>query len=231
MKPGADQPGTAQASLDLDALAVSDRFRLFNFTRRDDHLAYLWVLRALERLRAVHHDPGAPGRRRPRPGGARRALRRRSRRSMTSPRCAAASTPSPTTRSCTGLRTPPGPAASPGTGTGSRSTSSASSATARTPPSRTCCAPASGTPTCPASSSPTSSRTCARCTPRPRRGRRPGVPQALAPGHRARRHVPPRRPVPPDARRDHAVHRHLARDVHEVQERPAHPHDRLHGRA
>jgi uncharacterized protein (TIGR02677 family) len=41
-------------SLDLDALAVSDRFRLFNFTRRDDHIAYLWVLRALERLRAVH---------------------------------------------------------------------------------------------------------------------------------------------------------------------------------
>src|SRR5271154_2283188 len=41
-------------SLHLDALAVSDRFRLFNFTRRDDHLAYLWVLRALDRLRAVH---------------------------------------------------------------------------------------------------------------------------------------------------------------------------------
>jgi hypothetical protein len=33
-------------SYDLDALAVSDRFRLFNFTRRDDYLAYLWVLRA-----------------------------------------------------------------------------------------------------------------------------------------------------------------------------------------
>ena len=41
-------------SLDLDSLAVSDRFRLFNFTRRDDHVAYLWVLRALDRLRAVH---------------------------------------------------------------------------------------------------------------------------------------------------------------------------------
>jgi uncharacterized protein (TIGR02677 family) len=52
---GRSQPETAQASLDLDALAVSDRFLLFNFTRRDDHLAYLWVLRALERLRAVHH--------------------------------------------------------------------------------------------------------------------------------------------------------------------------------
>src|ERR671924_36778 len=47
-------------SLDLDALAVSDRFRLFNFTRRDDHLAYLWVLRALERLRAVHHIQAHP---------------------------------------------------------------------------------------------------------------------------------------------------------------------------
>lgn len=41
-------------SLDLDTLAVSDRFRLFNFTRRDDHVAYLWVLRALDRLRSVH---------------------------------------------------------------------------------------------------------------------------------------------------------------------------------
>ena len=41
-------------SLHLDAFAVSDRFRLFNFTRRDDHVAYLWVLRALDRLRGVH---------------------------------------------------------------------------------------------------------------------------------------------------------------------------------
>jgi uncharacterized protein (TIGR02677 family) len=41
-------------ALDLDALAIGDRFRLFNFTRRDDHIAYLWVLRAMERLRAVH---------------------------------------------------------------------------------------------------------------------------------------------------------------------------------
>jgi uncharacterized protein (TIGR02677 family) len=41
-------------ALDLDALAVGDRFRLFNFTRRDDHVAYLWVLRAMDRLRAVH---------------------------------------------------------------------------------------------------------------------------------------------------------------------------------
>jgi len=46
-------PGKASA-MDLDALAVSDRFLLFNFTRRDDHVAYLWVLRALDRLRAVH---------------------------------------------------------------------------------------------------------------------------------------------------------------------------------
>ena len=62
---GTDETGrskheTAQASLDLDALAVSDRFRLFNFTRRDDHLAYLWVLRALERLRAVHQMQANP---------------------------------------------------------------------------------------------------------------------------------------------------------------------------
>jgi uncharacterized protein (TIGR02677 family) len=52
---GRAAPETAHASLDLDALAVGDRFRLFNFTRRDDHLAYLWVLRALDRLREVHH--------------------------------------------------------------------------------------------------------------------------------------------------------------------------------
>jgi len=39
---------------DLDTLAVSDRFRLFNFTRRDDYVAYLWVLRAMDRLRAMH---------------------------------------------------------------------------------------------------------------------------------------------------------------------------------
>src|SRR5690242_7433886 len=58
-RPMADQTsdGTSRGernALDLDALAVSDRFRLFNFTRRDDHVAYLWVLRALDRLRAVH---------------------------------------------------------------------------------------------------------------------------------------------------------------------------------
>ncbi|MBE3001037.1 TIGR02677 family protein [Nocardiopsis sp. HNM0947] len=41
-------------ALDLDALAVSDRFRLFNFTRRDDHVTYLWILRAMDRLREVH---------------------------------------------------------------------------------------------------------------------------------------------------------------------------------
>lgn len=41
-------------ALELDALAVSDRLTLFNFTRRDDHVAYLWVLRAVDRLREVH---------------------------------------------------------------------------------------------------------------------------------------------------------------------------------
>jgi len=46
--------GGSADSYDLDALAVSDRFRLFNFTRRDDYLAYLWVLRAMDRLRLMH---------------------------------------------------------------------------------------------------------------------------------------------------------------------------------
>ncbi len=41
-------------AFDLDALAVSDRLRLFNFTRRDDYVAYLWVLRGLDRLRGMH---------------------------------------------------------------------------------------------------------------------------------------------------------------------------------
>ena len=41
-------------SYDLDALVVSDRFRLFNFTRRDDYVAYLWILRAMDRLRGMH---------------------------------------------------------------------------------------------------------------------------------------------------------------------------------
>lgn len=39
---------------DLDPLTVGDRFRLFNFTRRDDHVTYLWILRAMDRLREVH---------------------------------------------------------------------------------------------------------------------------------------------------------------------------------
>ena len=38
----------------LDAFAVSDRFRLFNFTHRDGYASYLWVLRAIDRLRAAH---------------------------------------------------------------------------------------------------------------------------------------------------------------------------------
>ena len=55
---GADR--SERSSLDLDALAVSDRFRLFNFTRRDDHVTYLWVLRALDRLRGVHQVQAHP---------------------------------------------------------------------------------------------------------------------------------------------------------------------------
>ncbi|MEE2038842.1 TIGR02677 family protein [Nocardiopsis sp. CT-R113] len=47
-------------ALDMDSLAVSDRFRLFNFTRRDDHITYLWILRAMDRLREVHQVQVAP---------------------------------------------------------------------------------------------------------------------------------------------------------------------------
>ena len=125
-------------SLHLDALAVSDRFRLFNFTRRDDHLAYLWVLRALDRLRAVHQVQAHSA------DVARRPGRARGRRTRTSPPittwcdCASGWMRWPTIRSCTGSRTRPGRARSPATATASRSTSSASSATVRSPPSRTC---------------------------------------------------------------------------------------------
>ncbi|OOC54248.1 MULTISPECIES: TIGR02677 family protein [Nocardiopsis] len=47
-------------ALDMDSPAVSDRFRLFNFTRRDDHVTYLWILRAMDRLREVHQVQVAP---------------------------------------------------------------------------------------------------------------------------------------------------------------------------
>src|SRR5260221_3297676 len=46
--------GSQPDAYGLDSLAVSDRFRLFNFTRRDDYVAYLWVLRAMDRLRGMH---------------------------------------------------------------------------------------------------------------------------------------------------------------------------------
>src|SRR5258708_17876645 len=46
--------GSRPGPYDLDSFAVGDRFRLFNFTRRDDYVAYLWVLRAMDRLRGMH---------------------------------------------------------------------------------------------------------------------------------------------------------------------------------
>src|SRR5258707_1400008 len=46
--------GSQPDAYGLDSLAGSDRFRLFNFTRRDDYVAYLWVLRAMDRLRGMH---------------------------------------------------------------------------------------------------------------------------------------------------------------------------------
>lgn len=46
--------GSSAESYDLDTHEVSDRFQLFNFTRRDDYLSYLWVLRAMDRLRSMH---------------------------------------------------------------------------------------------------------------------------------------------------------------------------------
>ena len=125
-------------SLDLDALAVSDRFRLFNFTRRDDHVGYLWVLRALDRLRGVHQvqahtddvaaalaELAAVYHEAPQPDG---SLRER----------LDALAEDGMVHRLEGRV--PGPAAWPGTGTASPSTSSVSSATARSPRWRTCSA-------------------------------------------------------------------------------------------
>ncbi|MEZ0114692.1 uncharacterized protein (TIGR02677 family) [Catenulispora sp. EB89] len=44
----------AGADLDLDGLETATRLRLFGFVRRDDQLLYLWVLRAMDRLRFAH---------------------------------------------------------------------------------------------------------------------------------------------------------------------------------
>src|SRR5258706_9908332 len=46
--------GSRPGPYDVDSFAVGDRFRLFNFTRRDDYVAYLWILRAMDRLRGMH---------------------------------------------------------------------------------------------------------------------------------------------------------------------------------
>ena len=220
----------SRRALDLDALAVSDRFRLFNFTRRDDHVAYLWVLRALDRLRAVHqvqaHTDDVAA-----------ALRRTGRR----PRRGTPAGRQPAGQAGRAGRgrdgAPargrlPGRAAWPGTGTGSRSTSSASSATGRSPRWRTCSARGSGTRTCPGWCSPTSSTTSRRS---PRR-------TAAGDEEQVYRRLSRLDTVMEDMSRRSAqfhltlgeiitVHRDLAGDVPALQERPADPHDRLHGRA
>jgi uncharacterized protein (TIGR02677 family) len=41
-------------ALELDDLEAATRLRLFGFIRRDDQLVYLWILRAMDRLRAAH---------------------------------------------------------------------------------------------------------------------------------------------------------------------------------
>ena len=145
-------------SFELDALAISDRFRLFNFTRRDDYLAYLWVLRAMDRLRGMHvaqsHTDdvavvlsglatahhGVP----PNLGNLRERLD-----NLSDDGC------------CTGSRTRHGRGAWRDTGIGSRSISSPNWAIARIRRSRACSPPGSRTPTCPGWSSPTSCATCA----------------------------------------------------------------------
>jgi uncharacterized protein (TIGR02677 family) len=51
-----DQSDDADAAtgLEFDDLEAATRLRLFGFVRRDDQLLYLWILRAMDRLRAAH---------------------------------------------------------------------------------------------------------------------------------------------------------------------------------
>lgn len=59
---------TSQSDLRLDELEAATRLRLFGFVRRDDQLLHLWVLRAMDCLRIMHHDQGhgfTPSRRGP----------------------------------------------------------------------------------------------------------------------------------------------------------------------
>ncbi len=48
------EPVPSGAAFSLDALEVGSRFRLFHFAQREDSQTYLWILRALDRLRAEH---------------------------------------------------------------------------------------------------------------------------------------------------------------------------------
>src|SRR5699024_1007560 len=151
-------PVADREALDLDPLAVSDRVHAINFTRRDDHVTYLWSRRAVDHLREVHqvrsvpmtwpvhcvnwppHTPRSP--------------------SPTTD-CVTDWTSSAPTGSSTASTTPPEPAAWPATATASRCTSSANSATGPTARSKTSWAPGWRRSTSPAWSSPTSWTTCA----------------------------------------------------------------------
>ncbi|PSK96255.1 uncharacterized protein (TIGR02677 family) [Murinocardiopsis flavida] len=53
-------PHGTGGAVDFDGLTLEERLRLFAFTQRENHLAYYWVLRALDRLRATHRPQAAP---------------------------------------------------------------------------------------------------------------------------------------------------------------------------
>ena len=55
----AETPDEARSS-DLDPLALDERLSLFNFARRERRQSYLWLLRALNELRAEHHPQVYP---------------------------------------------------------------------------------------------------------------------------------------------------------------------------
>lgn len=54
-------PRDAGGAVDFDQLTLEERLRLFAFTQRENHLAYYWVLRALDRLRETHRPQAGPG--------------------------------------------------------------------------------------------------------------------------------------------------------------------------
>ena len=227
-------PGRDSLHLDL-AARISDRFRLFNFTRRDDHLAYLWdTTRSTgcgrstrcrgQRTRRMWRSPWPSWQRCTRTSPAHHDLVRIRERLDA---LADDPDPAPARGRLAGRIARPLPESPVGLPVQRARLSRLRRRRGRARER------ASATPTCPAlvfSDILDDLRALAAAVAEA--GDQDQVYRRLSRlDTRPRRHVPPRGAVPPDPGRADALDRHLARDVPEVQERAAHPHDRFHGRA